>query len=162
VLSGSCLDTEKAKAAGDTAKGIYFIGTTPITEPDALQGLIKFEAETYLAKMEQYGAGDDKSKGFATQGFTGLMLLWQIGSETALANPAFTGDDLAAAMAATTNHHSFAGTPQNCAGAPAPYVAVCNSTVTATQWDGEKYNVVRENFSGLNLISGTELDLGNG
>jgi hypothetical protein len=38
---------------------------------------------------------------------------------------------------------------------------VCNSTVTATQWDGEKYNVVAKNFSGLHLITGTKLDFGS-
>ena len=40
--------------------------------------------------------------------------------------------------------------------APAPYVAVRNSLVTATQWDGEHW-CLRERFSGLDLIAGTEL-----
>ena len=161
VLSGSCLDTEKAKAAGDTAKGIYFIGTTPITQPDALEGLLKQEALVYADKMKQYGAGDDVGKGFGTQGFEGMMILFQTASEVSAKNPSFTGKDLGAALAATKNSHSFGGTPLSCSTAPPPYVSVCNSTVTATQWDGEKYNVVAKDFSGLHLIAGTELDLGS-
>jgi hypothetical protein len=30
--SGTCLDLQEVKEAGDPAKGIYFVGTTPITQ----------------------------------------------------------------------------------------------------------------------------------
>ena len=45
-------------------------------------------------------------------------------------------------------------------GARRPYVAVCNSIVTATQWDGETCVPVRETFSGVDLVAGTELKPG--
>jgi branched-chain amino acid transport system substrate-binding protein len=163
VLSGACLDTEKAIEAGDAAKGIYFVGDVPITQPDALEGLLQIEAQTYVDKMDQYGAGDDTSKGFATQGFKTLMLIWEMGSVAAGTDPSsFSSDALVDALGATSNHHAFASTPQSCADAAdaAPYVAVCNSLVTATQWNGESYDVIRSDFSGLYLIAGTELDLG--
>jgi hypothetical protein len=114
--------------------------------------------------MDQYGAGDDATKGFATQGFKTLMLIWEMGSVAAGTDPSsFSPDGLVEALSQTSNHHAFASTPQSCADAAdaAPYVAVCNSLVTATQWNGEDYDVIRPNFSGLYLIAGTELDLGN-
>jgi hypothetical protein len=41
--------------------------------------------------------------------------------------------------------------------APAPYVAVCNATVTANRWDGEKSVTVCPNFSAPGLVAGTTL-----
>ena len=38
--------------------------------------------------------------------------------------------------------------------------AVCNSEVSATQWDGEKLVPVRDRFTGLDLVAGTELKPG--
>ena len=162
VMSGACIDLKAMAAAGNSAKGTYYIGTTPITNPDVLQGLVKTEAQTYIAKMTQYDNAADAGKGFATAGFEGLMIIWELASLTANGNPAgLTADALGAALAKTHKQHAFGGTPISCADAPAPYVATCNTTVTATQWDGTKLNPIRADFSGLYLIAGTKLDLGN-
>jgi len=162
VMTGACQDTERAKEAGDAAIGTYFIGATPIQDPSVLEGQLQREAQIYQDKMDEYGGGEVKTKGFATQGFLGTMLIWQMANEASPNDPdGLTGENLAEAIAATSNHHAFAGTPQNCAEAVEPYVAVCNATVTATQWDGETYQVIRQNYSGVYLLEGTELDFGN-
>ena len=162
VLSGACLDDTKIKEAGDAAKGIYFVGAAvPITQTAGLKGLHKQESEIYFAKMTKYGAKDDASKGFASQGFLGIMTIWE------MANVASKGDvskltpqGLEDTIAKTTGNHNFGSTPLNCQAAGAPYITVCQSAVTTTQWNGTSYDVKREKFSGLYLIKGTKLDLG--
>ena len=80
ILSGSCVDFEKMKAAGDLAKGVYFIGTggASILNPDAITNpRYKAEALAYLSKAAQYGASDaDIKKGFGTQGWAVMMTIW--------------------------------------------------------------------------------------
>ena len=161
VMSGACIDDAKAKEAGDAAKGIYFVGSTPITQTDKLSGLLKDESTVYLDRMSKYGAGDDKTKGFATQGWSGILTIWEMATEAAKGKPAtLTADALKAAFEATNGHHNFGAPPIACADAGAPYVSVCSSKVTATQWNGNGYDVKRSEFSGLYLIKGTALDLG--
>ncbi len=161
ILSGACIDDVKAKEAGDLAKGIYFIGSTPITTLDALTGLLKQEGTLYRDKSIKYGAKDDYTKGFATQGFSGVMTLWETANVVAKGDAKkVTGASVEAALAKTSATHAFGSSALNCAGAPAPYIAACNTTVTATQWNGSGYDVKRADFSGLYLIKGTELDLG--
>ncbi len=63
-------------------------------------------------------------------------------------------------MPASAGDHLFGSTPLSCSTAPVPYVAVCNSQVSATQWDGEKLVPVRDRFTGLDLVAGTELKPG--
>ena len=65
-------------------------------------------------------------------------------------------------MGETSDHHQWGGTGLDCAdGAKnAPYVAVCNSLASTSQWDGTKLTAKRSNYSGLYLMKGTELDFG--
>ncbi len=161
VLSGACTDDVKAKEAGDLAKGIYFIGSTPITNLGALSGLFLQEGNIYKDKSIKYGAKDEYLKGFATQGFAGMMNFWEQANLVAKGNAAkVTGDSVEKQFAASTNSHAFGTSPLNCAGAPAPYIATCNTAVTAQQWNGNGYDVKRKDFSGLYLIKGTALDFG--
>ena len=164
VLSGACIDLNKIKEAGDSAKGIYFVGATPITTPQDLPaGLLKDQATVYVDKMKKYGAAEEFTKGFATQGFLGMMLMHAVANDLANGDPAkLTGEAFLTAMKATKNRHAFAGTPISCADTDSTYKAVCNSTVTATQWDGSKYNVIREGFSGVYLVKNSKIDTGQG
>jgi branched-chain amino acid transport system substrate-binding protein len=161
VLSAACIDFDAMAAAGDLAKGIYFVGAAgavlnpldSITNPRD-----RAEAAFYQTKPLEYGVPDTESrKGFATQAASGTMTLWRLASQIAVSGQEVTGEAIANAFAATDNDHSFGGTPLSCATAPAPYVAVCNATVTANQWDGEKFVPVRSRFSGLDLVAGTAL-----
>ena len=161
ILSGACIDDAKAKEAGDLAKGINFIGSTPITSTASLSGLLKLESTIYLEKTAKYGAKDDQSKGFTTQGFSGMMAIWEQASLASKGDPSkLTGDMLDAIFVATKGTHTFGAPPLSCSEAPAPYISVCSSLVTATQWNGTGYDVKRSNFSGLYLIKGTALDFG--
>jgi len=165
VMSTSCLDLAKMKEIGDATKGVYFVGGVGIQAPESLSGQVKDEALKFQAKMVQYAEGgkDTAGKGFAGAGFTTMMQVWEIANEQAAGNPAsLDGAKFAALMGATKNHHQWGGTGLSCSdgAANAPYVAVCNSTVTASQWDGAKLNPKRQNFSGLYLIKGTDLDFG--
>ncbi len=161
VLSGACIDDKAATAAGDLAKGIYFVGTTPITQTANLKGLLQEQSKLYLAKSDKYGAKDQKLKGFATQGFLGMMNIWIQGNIAAKGNPAtFNAQGLEDAFAKTVRSHSWGGTPLECTGAGAPYISVCSSRVTTTQWNGAGYDVKRADYSGLYLIKGTALDFG--
>jgi branched-chain amino acid transport system substrate-binding protein len=166
VLSGACIDFKAMADAGDLAKGVYFIGSASnlLRPVDQQKGLSKVETEVYTEKMKQYGAGDDTTKGFATQGFSGMMFMWHLAQAASGGDPAkLTGDAFVAEVGKTDNFHSFGGTPTSCAKAFAPYVAVCNSVAGASQWDGSALVPVkgREAYSGLYLIEGTELDFGS-
>ena len=44
-----------------------------------------------------------------------------------------------------------------CAEAKAPYVAVCNSSASLSQWDGEQLVTVVPLYKGVDLIAGTDL-----
>lgn len=164
VLSGACIDFDAMKAAGDLAKGIYFVGSSGqvLNDPSTITNVRdKFEAQIYQSKPAQYGMpADQLNKGFATQGFSGLLSLWEMTSQIAVSGGTLTQDALAKAYATTTNQHIFGSTPLSCSTAPAPYVAVCNASVTASQWDGTKLVTVKDRFSGIDLVAGTDLKPG--
>jgi len=157
ILSTSCLDFEKMKAAGDLAKGIYFVGAAggTLTNPDAIDNpRIKLEAETYLAKAAEYGMDSaDITKGFAAQGWSVMMTVWEQGGLATELTP----DAFKAEMKATQDNHIYGSVPFGCADAKAPYVAVCNSKVALLQWDGTQMNTIVPVFSGTDLIAGTVL-----
>ncbi len=160
VLSGACTDLTTMSELGDKIKGVYLIGSSSILVPDALPaGQLQREARVYNEKGAQY-ASDDTSvgKGFGTQGFTGIMAIWQIANSIA---GDLSGESLVEAFEATKGHHAFAGSGISCQDAIAPYVAVCNSLVSASQWDGSTLVPVKGDFSGLDLVAGTELDFGS-
>lgn len=161
VLSGACTDDVKAKEAGELAKGIYFVGSVPITQTANLKGLLQDQSKLYLSKSDKYGAKDEKFKGFATQGFLAMMNIWQLGTQASKGNPAaLTPQGVEDAFAKTSGHHAWGGSPLECTAAPKPYISVCNSRVTTTQWNGSGYDLKRADYSGLYLIKGTELDFG--
>ena len=165
VLSGACLDLAKMKELGDVAKGIYFVGSSSLLNPESLSGQLKEEALTYAAKMKQYadGGSDTAGKGFATAGFTTMMQVWEVATLTANGDPTkIDGASFIAAMAATSGDHQWGATGLDCASGAknAPYIAVCSPTVTASQWDGTSLVTKRKDYSGLYLIKGTDLDFG--
>ncbi len=159
VLSGACTDLTTMGELGDKIKGTYMIGSSSVLVPEALPpGQLQREAFVYNEKGAQY-ASDDTSvgKGFGTQGFTGIMAIWMVANSIA---DNLSGDGLVSAFEATKDHHAFAGSGISCQDAIAPYVAVCNSLVSASQWDGSQLVPVKDDFSGLDLVAGTELDFG--
>ena len=164
VLSGSCLDFDAMKAAGDLAKGVYFVGSsgTILNDPKTITDpFAKFEATTYQTKPSQYGlAADQLKKGFATQGVTGLLSLWELSGEIIRSGGEINSDTLANAYKVTNGQHLFGSTPLSCATAPTPYVAVCNASVAVSQWDGTKLNTVVPLLSAVDLVAGTELKPG--
>lgn len=164
VLSGACIDFDAMKEAGDLAKGIYFIGSSGslLNDPTTIEDEVdQFEAEIYQTKPGEYGLAEDQlNKGFATQGFIGLMSLWELTSRIVVDGGEVTKDAIEAAYAETDGDHLFGSTPLSCSTAPEPYIAVCNGEVSATQWDGEQLVPVRLRFSAVDLVAGTELKPG--
>jgi branched-chain amino acid transport system substrate-binding protein len=164
VLSGACIDFEAMRAAGDLAKGVYFVGASGavLNDPTTITNARdKFEAENYQTKPEEYGlASDELTKGFATQSWSALLSLWELSSKIVVDGGELTQEAISAAYAETDNQHLYGSTPMSCASAPEPYVAVCNSEVSATQWNGSELEPVRERFSGIGLVAGTELKPG--
>jgi branched-chain amino acid transport system substrate-binding protein len=164
VLSGACIDFDAMKAAGDLAKGIYFVGSAgAVTQDPATikNPRDKFEAEIYQSKPAQYGMPQaDLLKGFATAGWAVMLDAWETASTLAANGTEVTPQSFEAAIAATDNTHAFGSTPLSCSTAPEPYIAVCNSLVTATKWDGTNLVPVKDRFSGIDLVAGTELKPG--
>jgi len=159
VLSGACIDLTTMRALGDKIKGVYTVGAASILDPDALKDpQQQREARLYNSKGKKY-AKDKTSleKGFGTQGFTGVMAVWQMANQL---GTKLTGPALTKFIEATNGFHTFASTGLACKKAVAPYVAVCNSTVSASRWTGKALKEVKANFSGLGLIAGTDLDFG--
>ena len=161
VLSGACIDFEAMRAAGDLANGIYFVGaaSSVLNDPATIENpRDQFEAEIYQGKSVEYGLPEEElTKGFATQGWGGMLTLWQLASTIVTDGGELTQEAMEEAIASTENTHAFGSTPISCSTAPAPYVSVCNGLVTATQWDGEQLVPVRPRFTGVDLIAGTEL-----
>jgi branched-chain amino acid transport system substrate-binding protein len=159
VLSGSCTDFEAMRAAGPLAEGVYFIGSgnTMLSPLEAQEpGKNLDDATVYQEKGAEYGMSeDDIFKGFATQGFSSIMNIWQIANGL---DGEVTAAAIEEAFAATDGSMpTFGGAPLDCAGAPQPYIAVCSSLVSVTQWDGEKFVDVVPELTGLDLVAGTEL-----
>ena len=158
VLSSSCTDFDAMRAAGDLARGIYFVGSSSglLSPLDSLEGKRLDDATTYQEKGAEYGMSDDDIfKTFASAGFSAMMNIWRFSQGV---DGDVTGQAIADALAATDGSaETFGSTPLDCAGAPAPYVAVCNATVGANIWDGDKLELVVDEFSGLDLVAGTEL-----
>jgi branched-chain amino acid transport system substrate-binding protein len=162
VMTGSCIDFEKMKAAGDLAKGIYFIGTggAGLSNPDLIKNpRFKAEALTYLAKAAKYGASEtDIRKGFGTQGWSVMMTIWEQANLSTGGDPTkLTPEAFVTQMKSTSGNHIYASVPFGCADAKAPYVAVCNSMASLSQWDGTNLNITVPLYSGVDLIAGTEL-----
>ncbi|MGA9277996.1 ABC transporter substrate-binding protein [Ilumatobacter sp.] len=158
VLSSSCTDFEAMRAAGELAEGVYLVGSSSgmLSPLDSLEGKRLDEATVYQEKGAEYGMSeDDIFKTFASAGFSAMMNIWQFAQEV---DGEVTGQSIADALAATDGTaDTFGSTPLDCAGAPEPYVSVCNASVGANVWDGEKLELVIDEFSGLDLVAGTEL-----
>ncbi len=160
MLSGSCTDFTAMEAAGDLADGIYITGSVNglLAPLEGLEGDHLEQATLYQTKGLEYGmTEDDLFKGFATQGFSAIMNIWEqsLGIEGDV-----TGAAIADAFAATDGSQpSFGGPPLNCAGAPPPYIAVCSSEIAMDQWDAASKSIknVIPAFTGLDLVAGTEL-----
>jgi branched-chain amino acid transport system substrate-binding protein len=164
VMSGSCIDFDAMKAAGDLAKGVFFIttGNSVTNDPTAIADpLAKFEATIFQTKPIEYGM--DKSalfKGFGSNGFNSLVNIWELSTRADGAGDQPTGKEFASYVKATDGDHMFGSTPLSCSTAPPPYVAVCNSVVSIAKWDGTSLVPVKPNFSAADLIAGTELKPG--
>jgi branched-chain amino acid transport system substrate-binding protein len=167
VLSGACVDFEKQAAAGDLAKGVYFVGSAgaALSNPDAISNPVwKLEAKTYLSKAAQYGVSEaDIQKGFGTQGWSVMMTIWEQTKLSTGGDPAkLDAAAFKAQMKATNENHIYGSVPFGCATAAAPYVAVCNQSVSFLQWDGTNLNTLLESYRATELIAGTELKPGPG
>ena len=122
VMTGSCVDIQKLKEAGDVAKGIYFVGTgaATISQPGGLSVQQKSESDTYTTRMAKYaeGGADTAGKGFASAGFSVLMQIWEIMNEQAKGDASkIDGAAFVKLMGETSNHHQWGGTGLNCADA---------------------------------------------
>ena len=162
LLSGACIDFDAMKKAGPLAKGVYFVGAAgaALSNPDAISDPVwKFEAKNYLAKAAKYGmASADITKGFAAQGYSVMMTVWEQANLSTGGDPTkVTADAFKAQMKATHNSHILGSVPFGCADAAAPYVAVCNQAVSLSQWDGTQLVPVVQNYNATGLIAGTKL-----
>jgi branched-chain amino acid transport system substrate-binding protein len=152
VLTGACIDTPTMAKLGDKIKGIITVGGLSILDPDALTGAYKTDALTYGTKMYTYSK-DRKltGTGFATQGFGGIMTIWQIAQEV---KGALTAKAMTDILKNTNGHRAFGSTGLYCKQAFKPYTSVCASQVSASIWDGValKADKANQNFSGLTLL----------
>ena len=160
VLSGSCTDFAAMEAAGDLIDGIYITGSVNGVLGDlaTLEGQQLDNATVYQTKGAEYGMSeDDIFKGFATQGFSAIMNIWEAAQRV---DGDVTGQSISDMLAATDGSEpSFGGPPLNCAAAPAPYIAVCSSDIAIDRWDATAKTAVNviPSLSGLDLVAGTAL-----
>jgi branched-chain amino acid transport system substrate-binding protein len=163
LMSGACIDDAKALAAGDLAKGIYFLGASP-ARTDNVDPLGQFEGKVMLDKMTKYGDKESAAKGFGINGFGSTVnsALWMTLAAAKAGGGAdkVTKDAFVSYVKGTTKDHVFLGTPLNCAGASAPYVSVCSPFQRVTQWDGAKYVTKKVNLDATYIVKGTPIDFG--
>lgn len=164
VLSGACIDFDAMRAAGDLAEGIYFVtsGGSVTNDLDSIDDpRLRFEAEIFQTKPIEYGMPEsDLYKGFGSNGFNSMINLWELSTRVNPEGEPPTGAEFFEYVGGTERDHMFGTTPLGCASAPPPYVAVCNTISTVAQWDGTGLVPVRSDFSGADLIAGTELKPG--
>ena len=167
VLTGACIDLAKMKELDTIAKGIYFVGNGAPSLLDTTNSspADKQVGDTYTSRMAKYaeGGAETAGKGFATQGFTILMQIWDLMGEQSGYDA--TKIDVAAytkLLGATEGRFQWGGTGLNCSQGTtnAPYVAVCNATANLLQWDGKSLVPKTAVFSAIDLIKGTDLDFG--
>jgi len=158
VLSGACTDFDALAAAGDLSNGIYLTSTeNGLLNPlDGLEGQHLDNATTYQTKAPEYGMPEDLLfTGFGTAGFAAMMNIWEIANTI---DGEVTGQAISDAFASTDGSiPAFGGSPLDCSGAPAPYVAVCSAPITLTQWDGTQLNQIGDTINAIDLVAGTEL-----
>ncbi len=161
ALSTSCLDFEAIEAAGDLADGIYFVGSasTQLNDPATIDDARRaFEAEQYQTQAAEYGLPQGElTKTFATSGWNAMMNLWVASSRVVRDGGELTPEAMQAEFAGQEDAYLYGSTPSNCANSPTPYTAVCNFSATALQWNGESLDVVRDTFTGTDLVEGTEI-----
>jgi hypothetical protein len=127
---------------GKSINGIYTVGGLSILDPDALTGFQKTAAVTYRDKMAKYSKDQKLSgTGFATQGFGGIINIWMM-MDLAGGTKA-TGLAVQKKFKATKGHVAFGATGMNCGTAIKPYIAVCASEVSISQWNGTKLKAVK-------------------
>jgi branched-chain amino acid transport system substrate-binding protein len=164
IFSGPCIDFEKMEAAGDLAKGIYFISSAGanLANPDTISNpRMRLEAETYVEKAAEYGMpAADITKGYGTQGWSLMLTAWEQAGIVVNEGKELTPETFAEQVANTQDNHINGSVPFGCQDAPPPYTAVCNSKNSLVQWDGEELKVVIPVFSGVELLTGTELQPG--
>jgi branched-chain amino acid transport system substrate-binding protein len=162
VFTGACFDQQQMEELGDKADGMYFVGAKDPGHPEAYEtGLLKTEAEQYVAAMKQY-APDVTASGFSAQIFQDTMLLWQV-----TANAAAKGgvdkldhDTIINAVGSTVNYHEWAASPVSCGKSVDGYKSICNTLNSVTQWDAKTKTrkTVADNVDGAYIIAGTKLD----
>jgi len=122
---------------------------------------IRLEAKNYLAKAKQYGMPDaDILKGFGAQGWSVGMTIWEQSNIVVNSGKELTPENFKAQLAGTNNNHIYTSVPFGCSQAPPPYIAVCSTRVSLTQWDGNGLVTKIDNFSGVDLVAGTTLKTG--
>jgi branched-chain amino acid transport system substrate-binding protein len=161
VLSGACTDFTAMEAAGDLIDGIYLTGQQNglLVPPEAAaEGDHRDAVTTYQTKGLEYGmTEDDLFKGFATQGFSAIMNMWELANTI---DGEVTGESIAEAFAATDGTSAdFGGAPLDCSGAPEPYIAVCGAAIAIDRWNAETQSLetVVSPLNGIGLVAGTEL-----
>ena len=160
VMTTSCFDQTAATDAGESAVGIYFVGSPPFLsqDPATLEADQAEQATLYQEKVVEYGLPADlMTRNFAQQGFIVIMSMVQRAAEVAAAGEQVDGQTLADAFAATDNAPQFGSTPISCSAATEPYISVCNSTVSVAQWNGESRDTLIEEYSAIELVEGTEI-----
>ena len=167
TLSSSCTDLTAMGTLGAKIKGTVIVGSASILDPTALPkgSRLQAEAEVYAVKAAKYSSDTTSAgKGFGTAGFTGIMNIWLMANQAGGLKA--TGKTVGTFISKTSGHHTFAGTGLDCKNARknAPYVATCNTTVSAQMWNGSKLKGIPawQNFSGLDLIGGTDFDTSTG
>lgn len=165
VFGGSCIDNAAATAAGDLAKGIYFLtagSSSLINDPATItdpRG--KLEAQIYQAKLAKYGVSPAMvTMGTTGIGFTSFLSIWERASAIAVAGGTVTGASISDSYGATDGEHQFGTSPLACAKAVAPYVTICNSDAVMSQWDGTQLVPVSKVYSGVGLLAGTPIKPG--
>ena len=159
VLSSSCTDFDAMRAAGDLAKGIYFVGSSSglLSPLDSLEGKRLDDATTYQEKGAEYGMSDDDIfKTFASAGFSAMMNIWRFSQGV---DGDVTGQAIADALAATDGSAETFGqhTTRLCRRSRTLRGRLQRDRRCPTSGTVTSSELVVDEFSGLDLVAGTEL-----
>ena len=163
VLSGACVDFDAMRAAGELANGIYFVtaGGSNTNDLDAIENpRERAEAEVFQTKPIEYGLSEtDLFKGFGAGGFNSMMGLWAPGQPGRRRR---RGGDAATSLreyVAATDERAHvrhdAAVVRRGAGAVRRHLQ--HASTPSPSGTATNLVPVQEDFSGADLVAGTEL-----
>lgn len=154
VMASTCKVQDSVKAAGASAVGVTFVGANDTASPDLYSGLTKLELSTYLDQYKKVTTTVPPDT-FSGAGFqAGIAIYETLGNYLSSSGGKLDASGYGTYLSESKDLHQWGDVPWGCSTAPSQFPSICAVKVSAIQWDGSRYKVVKAAFdpiAGLHL-----------